>query len=192
MRPGRSGEIGHTRRTQNPVPFGECGFESHLRHCFAELHPRDDSSVFGATPLDEGLVEFRVWAPRAETVSVLGQELAPEDDGVFAGRVEARAGDDYRYRLDGDTEWPDPCSRFQPEGVRGPSRIVDTRAFDIRPGPGITLQELVIYELHVGTFTPEGTFDAVIPRPEALSNPGITAVELMPVATFPGNRGWGY
>src|SRR5581483_4748176 len=78
------------------------------------------------------------------------------------------------------------------EGVRGPSRIVDTRAFDIRPGPSVTLEELVIYELHVGTFTPEGTFDAVIPRLETLRDAGLTAIELMPVATFPGNRGWGY
>jgi maltooligosyltrehalose trehalohydrolase len=148
--------------------------------------------VFGATPLDEGLVEFRVWAPRAKRVSVLGQELAAEEDGVFAGRVEARAGDDYRYRVDDGDDWPDPCSRFQPEGVRGPSRIVDTRAFDIRPGPKLTLDDLVIYELHVGAFTPEGTFDAVIPRLAALRDAGITAIELMPVATFPGNRGWGY
>jgi maltooligosyltrehalose trehalohydrolase len=148
--------------------------------------------VFGATPLDEGLVEFRVWAPRAKRVSVLGQELAPEDDGVFAGRVDARAGDDYRYRLDGGDEWPDPCSRCQPEGVRGPSRVVDTRTFDIRPGPALTLDELVIYELHIGTFTPDGTFDAAIPRLAALRDAGLTAVELMPVGTFPGNRGWGY
>jgi maltooligosyltrehalose trehalohydrolase len=148
--------------------------------------------VFGATPLGEGLVEFRVWAPRAKRVSVLGHDLEPEGDGVFAGRVEAKPGDDYRYRLDGGVEWPDPCSRFQPEGVRGPSRVVDTRAFDIRPGPRLTLEELVIYELHVGTFTPEGTFDAIVPRLEALRDAGITAIELMPVATFPGNRGWGY
>jgi maltooligosyltrehalose trehalohydrolase len=148
--------------------------------------------VFGATPLDEGLVEFRVWAPRAKRVSVLGQELSEEDDGVFAGRVEAAPGDDYRYRLDDGAEWPDPCSRCQPEGVRGPSRIVDTRRFDIRPGPKLGLDGLVIYELHVGTFTPEGTFDAAIPRLEALRDAGLTAVELMPVATFPGNRGWGY
>jgi maltooligosyltrehalose trehalohydrolase len=153
---------------------------------------REDVSVFGATPLDEGLVEFRVWAPRAKRISVLGQELAAEEDGVFAGRVEARPGDDYRDRLDGGDEWPDPCSRFQPEGVRGASRVVDTRTFDIRPGPGVTLDELVIYELHVGTFTPEGTFDAAVPRFEALRDAGLTAIELMPVATFPGDRGWGY
>ena len=148
--------------------------------------------MLGATPLGEGLVEFRVWAPRAGSVSVLGQELAPETDGVFAGRVEAHAGDDYRYRLDGAAEWPDPCSRFQPEGVRGPSRIVDTREFDIRPGPQLSIDELVLYELHVGTFTPGGTFDTAIPHLAALRDAGITAVELMPVATFPGNRGWGY
>jgi maltooligosyltrehalose trehalohydrolase len=149
------------------------------------------NSVFGATPLGEGLVEFRVWAPRAASVSVLGQRLEPEGDGVWAGRVEAEPGDDYRYALDG-REWADPCSRWQPEGVRGPSRIVDPAAFEVRDGPGVTLDELVIYELHVGAFSPEGTFDGVIPRLEALRDAGITALELMPVATFPGDRGWGY
>jgi maltooligosyltrehalose trehalohydrolase len=149
------------------------------------------SRVFGATPVGEGLVEFRVWAPRARSVSVLGRELEPEDDGVFAGRVEARPGEDYRYSLDG-REWPDPCSRWQPEGVLGPSRIVDPASFETRERPGLTLADLVLYELHVGTFSPEGTFDGVIPRLAELRDAGITAIELMPVATFPGNRGWGY
>ncbi len=88
--------------------------------------------------------------------------------------------------------WPDPCSRSQPEGVRGPSRIVDTAAFAIAAGPTLELDELVVYELHVGTCSREGTFDGVLPRLAGLRELGVTAIELMPVATFPGNRGWGY
>src|SRR5262249_38853761 len=96
------------------------------------------------------------------------------------------------FVLDGSDALPDPCTRFQPEGVRGPSRIVDTRRFAIAPRPRLALEELVLYELHVGTFTREGTFDAAIPRLRSLRELGITAIELMPVATFPGNRNWGY
>src|SRR5690242_148958 len=146
--------------------------------------------MLGATPRGEGLVDFSVWAPNARSVAVLGQELEAGDDGVFAGTVEAHPGDDYRYRLDRGPEWPDPCSRFQPDGVKGPSRVVDTAAFEIRPGP--RLDELVIYELHVGTFSDAGTFDGVIPRLPELAAAGITAIEVMPIATYPGNRGWGY
>jgi maltooligosyltrehalose trehalohydrolase len=123
-------------------------------------------------------------------VSVLGAELDPGADGVFTGLVEASPGDDYRYVLDGGQAWPDPCSRWQPDGVLGPSRILDTTSFEIRPGP--TVDALVLYELHLGAFTEEGTFDAAVPYLAGLANAGITAVELMPVATFPGNRGWGY
>jgi len=146
--------------------------------------------MLGAVPVGDGLVEFEVWAPNARSVSVLGHELERGDDGVFSGRVEARPGDDYRFRLDGGEERPDPCSRCQPDGVRGPSRIVDTQEFDIRPGP--KLDALVIYELHVGTFSREGTFDAAVPRFGDLAAAGITAVEVMPIASFPGERGWGY
>jgi maltooligosyltrehalose trehalohydrolase len=138
----------------------------------------------------DDLVAFEVWAPNARSVGVLGQELERGNGGVFSGTIEARPGDEYRFRLDGRDEWPDPCSRDQPEGVRGPSRIVDTSAFEIRRGP--PLDELVIYELHVGTFSREGTFDGAIARLEELAAAGITAIEVMPVATFPGNRGWGY
>jgi maltooligosyltrehalose trehalohydrolase len=138
----------------------------------------------------DGLVRFSVWAPSADTVSVLGTELEPGADGVFSGLAEARPGDDYSYVLNGGEAWPDPCSRWQPEGVLGPSRILDTTSFDIRPGPMI--EELVAYELHVGTFTSDGTFDAAAPYLAGLADAGITAVELMPVATFPGERGWGY
>jgi maltooligosyltrehalose trehalohydrolase len=151
---------------------------------------------FGAVPLEEGGVEFAVWAPSASTVAVrLGgddQELAPVEEGVFAGRLAAQPGDDYRYVLDGGNALPDPCSRFQPEGIQGPSRIVDTSAFTIAAPPKLALRDLVIYELHVGTFTAAGTFDAAIEPLPALRKLGVTAVELMPVATFPGDRGWGY
>jgi maltooligosyltrehalose trehalohydrolase len=120
------------------------------------------------------------------------QPLGEEGDGVWAGEVAAAAGDDYLFVLDGEDAWPDPCSRWQPEGVRGPSRVLDTEALEIAPGPELELDELVLYELHVGTFSPEGTFDGVIPRLAVLRELGVTAIELMPVATFPGARGWGY
>ena len=107
-------------------------------------------------------------------------------DGVSAGAL-------YRYRLDGKKERPDPASRYQPQGVHGPSQIVDSR-FDWKDSEwrGIPLEKYVFYELHVGTFTPEGTFDAIIPRLTILKDLGVTAIELMPVAQFPSDRNWGY
>jgi maltooligosyltrehalose trehalohydrolase len=151
---------------------------------------------FGALPLDAGTVEFRVWAPSASAVAVRinGGEhpLGHVCDGVYAGEVAAAADDDYLFVLDGDRALPDPCSRFQPDGIKGPSRIVDTSRFSIAPGPELRLEELVLYELHVGTFTLAGTFDAVVPELQRLRALGVTAIELMPVATFPGERGWGY
>jgi maltooligosyltrehalose trehalohydrolase len=149
---------------------------------------------FGAVPVEGGRVRFRVWAPAGEpTLIVRGEEhsLTDAGDGVWEADVAARDGDDYVYRLNG-RELPDPASRFQPEGVRGPSRVVDTSRFAIAPGPELTLDDLVLYELHVGTFSAEGTFDGAIPRLRALRELGVTAIELMPVATFPGNRNWGY
>jgi maltooligosyltrehalose trehalohydrolase len=148
--------------------------------------------LLGAVPVD-GATRFRVWAPEAPSVRVLGHELDRGDDGVWEGELDAPAGTDYRFAVDG-SEWPDPCSRFQPEGVRGPSRVVDTGAFRWTDDgwPGLTLDELAIYELHVGAFSDEGTFDGVIPYLDGLRELGVTAIELMPVATFPGDRGWGY
>ncbi|MGZ4291561.1 MAG: alpha-amylase family glycosyl hydrolase [Gaiellaceae bacterium] len=150
---------------------------------------------FGAVPLEESGVEFRVWAPAASrlVVRVHGDEQPLEEvgDGIWSAEVFADAGDDYLFVLDGET-LPDPWSRSQPEGVKGPSRIVDPGAFAIAPGPGLALEELVLYELHVGTFTREGTFAAVVPQLRRLRELGVTAIELMPVATFPGERGWGY
>ncbi len=107
---------------------------------------------------------------------------------MFEGDLRAAPGDDYVYLLD-ETPLPDPCSRFQPEGIKGPSRIVEPASADIL---GVSIDELVVYELHVGTFSPEGTFDGVVPHLPALRDLGVTAIELMPVATFPGERGWGY
>ncbi len=154
---------------------------------------------FGATPRGDGSAEFRVWAPRARRVEVrLGREGRTVEleeaggEGVFTGEAAAAPGEDYRFVLDGSLELPDPCSRSQPGGVSGPSRLVDTASFPIRDGPRLRLDELVVYELHVGTFSASGTFDGVVPHLAALRDLGVTAVEVMPVATFPGSRGWGY
>jgi maltooligosyltrehalose trehalohydrolase len=115
-------------------------------------------------------------------------------NGVFALETAALPGHDYTYRLDGRPDRPDPVSRWQPHGVHGPSRIVDATAH--RWGDsgwrGRAMAELSLYELHVGTFTPEGTFDAVVGRLPYLHDLGVTAIELMPVAEFPGSRNWGY
>ena len=146
----------------------------------------------GAVPVGDGTVEVRVWAPSARAVSVRSEEeVALEPDGeCWVGTFR---GDDYVFVVDGDA-WPDPCSRWQPEGVSRPSRVLDTNAFEWNDGgwEGVPLDELVLYELHVGTFSEEGTFDGVVPRLRRLRELGVTAIELMPVATFPGERGWGY
>jgi maltooligosyltrehalose trehalohydrolase len=146
--------------------------------------------------LVEGGAEFGVWAPRVRSLAVrLGGRTVPlerEDRGVWRGSVEgAKAGDDYLLVLDGERERPDPRSGSQPHGVHGPSRLVDLGP---RPVPFATpaLCDLVFYELHCGTFTPEGTFDAAIARLGHLAGLGVTVVEVMPVAAFPGERGWGY
>jgi maltooligosyltrehalose trehalohydrolase len=147
--------------------------------------------------MPHGLAEFRVWAPRPERVGVrVGDRDHPLEHaghGVWEGTAPARAGDSYRFVLDGQA-WPDPCTRSQPEGLRGPSELVDPAAWswtDERWG-GVAPRDLVLYELHVGAFTPEGTFDGVIPYLRALRELGVTALELMPVAAGPGERGWGY
>ena len=153
---------------------------------------------FGAVPREEGLVEFRVWAPHAAAVAVRvrGGEhrLERAAGGVHEGFARAEAGDDYLYVLDGHEPLADPCSRFQPDGIHGPSRVVDPREFVWSDSAwhGVALGELVIYELHVGTFTRDGTFESAIPHLAALAELGVTAVEVMPVGEFPGRRGWGY
>lgn len=150
-----------------------------------------------------GGVEFRVWAPGHERVEVVIygpgapalHALEPASDGYFSGVVQgAGAGSRYRYRLDGADTFPDPVSRSQPDGVHDPSEVVDPAAFSWTDAGwrGIPLDEMVIYELHVGTATPEGTFDALIERLDELAALGVTAVEVMPIADFPGERNWGY
>ena len=152
----------------------------------------------GAVPGSDGTT-FRVWAPRAGTLAVAhdGDEqagLEPEGHGIFAVTLPGVApGDDYAYVVDGSI-LPDPCSTWQPGGLRGPSRVLDTGAFawtDAGWEPP-ALQDLVIGELHVGTFTPAGTFEAAIPHLADLRAIGVTAIEVMPIAEFPGRHGWSY
>ena len=151
----------------------------------------------GARVLADGVAEFRVWAPNAETVSLtVGGRAQPLTDagyGVYETEIPATAGEDYAFVIDG-TELPDPCSRWQPHGLRGHSRLLDARQLlSAHDGFGAPdPQRLVIYELHVGTFSQAGTFTGAIEHLDALAQLGVTAIELMPVAEFPGARGWGY
>jgi maltooligosyltrehalose trehalohydrolase len=154
---------------------------------------------FGAHVNARNQTAFRVWAPHARTVALRldGQSHAMDsaEHGVYALTVPRNLdGADYFYLLDGERERPDPASRFQPQGVHGPSRVVDPDAFEWGDGdwPGRPLEEYVAYELHIGTFTREGTFEAAIAYLPYLRALGITAVEIMPVAEFPGTRNWGY
>ena len=160
------------------------------------------SLPLGASLLPDIRCHFLVFAPSAETVEVRllspGERvvlLERDDLGYHHGVVGGvKAGARYLYRLDGGKELPDPASRFQPQGVHGPSMVIDPDAFSWMglKWRGIPLSSYILYEIHVGTYTPEGTFDAVIPRLDSLVELGITAVELMPVSQFPGTRNWGY
>ena len=157
----------------------------------------------GATCLSDGRVQFRVWAPRCRSVAVQvvgapGRQPAAMTDsggGWFEATLKGVTdGARYAFILDGLRERPDPASRGLPDGVHGPSEVVDTSAFAWTDGEwrGLPLKGMVLYEMHVGTFTPEGTFEAIVPRLERLQALGVTAIELMPVASFPGARNWGY
>ncbi len=154
----------------------------------------------GAEVLPGGGVNFRVWAPRRRRVDVMLEsggavELAPETGGYFSGvSREAAPGDRYRFRLDEGDAFPDPASRFQPEGPHGPSQIVDPASFSWTDAdwPGASLRGQVMYEMHAGTFTREGTWQAARRELAELARIGITTIELMPVADFPGRFGWGY
>ena len=156
----------------------------------------------GAAYLGNGLCEFTVWAPLLSEMTV--QIIAPEKrlipmqpDGRGYWQVKANdifPGTLYLYRLEDGTLRPDPASQFQPQGVHNLSQVIDHSSFtwNDTAWAGIPLEELIIYELHVGTFTPEGTFEAIIPRLSQLRSLGINVIELMPVAQFPGERNWGY
>jgi maltooligosyltrehalose trehalohydrolase len=155
----------------------------------------------GASLLEDGRCRFLVWAPLAHKVEVHllapRERLVPMESGErgyhHAAVNGVEPGSLYLYRLDENAERPDPASRFQPQGVHGPSQVVSPHfEWEDVGWAGLPLQEYTIYELHVGTFTPEGTFDAVIPQLGELKDLGIMAIELMPVAQFPGARNWGY
>jgi maltooligosyltrehalose trehalohydrolase len=159
----------------------------------------------GAELVPSGGVHFRVWAPRRQRVEVVFEDrlyrespalLDPEPGGYFAGHVaHAGAGVRYRYRLDDDaTLYPDPASRFQPNGPHGPSETIDPSRFRWTDSDwrGAALKGQVLYELHVGTFTAEGTWAAAARQLPELARLGVTCLEIMPVADFPGRFGWGY
>jgi maltooligosyltrehalose trehalohydrolase len=156
---------------------------------------------FGANPTADG-VNFRVWAPLATSLSVCVtdpcQTILPMErdaDRIFTAFARhLTAGAQYYYQFERDRRRPDPVSRFQPHGVHGASEVVDPSAFVWTDGnwKGLSLEDLLIYEVHTGTFTPEGTFDGLIGRLPYLRDLGITALELMPIASFPGARNWGY
>jgi maltooligosyltrehalose trehalohydrolase len=155
----------------------------------------------GAEISPEGGVHFRVWAPARRTVAVVfgdgrGIGLTPEGDGYFSGHVpDSKAGALYRFRLDDDpTLYPDPASRFQPEGPHGPSQVVDPWAYrwSDMSWRGAALPGQIIYETHIGTFTREGTWAAAERELPELAAAGITCLEVMPVTDFPGRFGWGY
>ena len=154
--------------------------------------------MHGAT-LQDGTAEFQLWAPNAAkvTLRLVGGPDVPMQrsaDDIFSVRARARAGDRYFYLVDDHKPLPDPVSRLLPEGVHGPTEIVDPAAFSWSDDGwrGFGLRDYIIYELHTGTFSPEGTFDGVIQRLDYLKSLGISVIELMPVAAFPGRRNWGY
>lgn len=159
-------------------------------------------SALGATRCPRGGWHFAVWAPQREKIELhlqsdRSQFLPMERDelGYFHATVaDAREASTYFYRLDGGSERPDPASRFQPDGVHGASQLVHTANFPWSDASwrGPSLEDSVFYELHVGTFTPEGTFAALIPHLDRLADLGVTTIELMPISQFPGGRNWGY
>ena len=157
------------------------------------------SGFLGATPLEGDRTHFRVWAPKRKTVSVVANSLhcslTADADGYFSGIVKGIGpGDSYQYRLDDDVLRPDPMSNFQPDGVHGPSQVIDHSAYKWNDDEwkGVDKRDLVIYELHMGAFTSEGTFRAAIDRLPELKNLGVTAIEVMPVAQTSGKWNWGY
>ncbi len=161
----------------------------------------------GAELIGPNKTHFRVWAPKAKNVDLVlesGAEknaersfhpLTREDGGYFSGTAEAGAGALYRFRInDAENFHPDPASRFQPQGPHGPSCIVDPTQFKWTDEKwrGVKMRGQIVYEMHIGTFTPEGTWRAAAEQLAELARIGITVIEMMPIADFPGNFGWGY
>jgi maltooligosyltrehalose trehalohydrolase len=156
----------------------------------------------GATYLGNSRCQFTVWAPLLDQVAVKimteperSLPMQQDAEGYWSVTVEdINPGDRYLYLLNSDTQRPDPASHYQPDGVHGASQVVEHQSFSWsdQTWSGVALEEMIIYELHVGTFTTEATFEAIIPRLARLKKLGITAIELMPVTQFPGDRNWGY
>lgn len=156
----------------------------------------------GSNYLGNGVCEFTVWAPMLKEVAV--HIMTPEERYIPMEKGERgfwkATGEDiypgtlYFYKLEDVADRPDPASHFQPQGVHEASQVIDHSTFQWQDEQwsGVPLEEMIIYELHVGTFTPEGTFKAIIPRLQELSELGVNAVEIMPVSQFPGSRNWGY
>lgn len=157
---------------------------------------------FGAVIENDGTLTFTVWAPFVETVELnilspkaIRLPMTHEGYGVYVKKVNIDSYPiDYTFILDGNKERPDPASFWQPKGINSPSRVWDPKVttWNDQNWRGLNLKEMIIYELHVGTFTPEGTFQGVINKIPHLKNLGINTIELMPVATFSGERNWGY
>ena len=162
---------------------------------------REHEMPFGAECRDDG-TRFRLWAPNASSVCLVlagypDRELAMSgaDSGWFELVTnEARAGGRYQFKVDDNHPIPDPASRFQPSGIHAASEVIDPTSLDWgdETWQGRPWNEAVIYELHVGTFTPEGTFEAAEKKLDYLAELGVTAIEIMPVSSFPGERNWGY
>ncbi|MGE0746829.1 MAG: malto-oligosyltrehalose trehalohydrolase [Rhodospirillales bacterium] len=160
---------------------------------------RAHAMPFGAGVLEDGRTRFRIWAPAARSMSVRLPDRTLPMSAAGGGWHEtvsdaAPAGTRYRYVVDGGTEVPDPAARFQPDDVHGASEVIDPRAYAWSDGAwrGRPWHETVLYELHVGTFTAEGSYAGVAARLDHLAELGITAIELMPLADAPGTRNWGY
>ncbi|WP_448207655.1 malto-oligosyltrehalose trehalohydrolase [Azospirillum sp. sgz302134] len=173
------------------IPFVPAAGEVPARRC-----------PVGVEALPGGRVHARVWAPKCRRVSMVIEpdarsvEMEPEENGYFSALVEGMpVGSLYRFRLDGGEKlYPDPVSRFQPDGPHGPSQVVDPARFKWTDGDwkGRSIKGQIIYEMHIGTFTPEGTWEAATRELPHLADVGVTVLELMPVAEFDGRFGWGY
>lgn len=156
----------------------------------------------GADYSEKGITEFTVWAPYAKTVELVlpsreneRQTMERDSSGYWkVERSDISSGDLYLYRLDGGRKRPDPASSYQPLGVHKPSSVIDHKAFcwGDQHWEGLALSDMIMYEVHIGTFTEQGTFDAAIPLIDDLKDLGINTIEIMPVAEFPGGRNWGY
>jgi len=177
------------RSTRKPIIHDEAQFEAHPRRM-----RRKHEMPFGAECRRDGTVRFRLWAPKAASVAVHLSELERDfpmsglHDGWFELVTEARPGTQYQFKIDNQHSVPDPASRFQTSTVHGASEIIDPLAYEWRDNEwhGRPSEEAVIYELHVGTFSREGTFAGAEAKLDYLSDLGITAIELMPLSSFPG------